>query len=291
MGNIEEASKLLLEGNNLKKKIINYNINEEIKIFNIIKKEFKKIKFNTSVSKDNEKIIFILGMPRSGTSLVEQIVSSHSEVFGGGELPILSNIIRKNFFPNESNGITDFNEKINDEMMINQLKEDYLKYIENFKYNEKYISDKSPLNFRWIGFIKLIFPNAKIIHCIRDPKNNCLSMFKNLFEGGLGFTYDQKDLVTYFKNYLELMNFWKLNFKETILDIRYENLISNSEEEIKKIIKFCNLEWEEKCLEFHKNKSPIKTMSTAQARMPIYKSSINSFEKFSNFFQVLDKDL
>ena len=291
MGNLEEASKLLIEGNSLKKKIINYNINDEINIFETIKEEFKKINFINSSSKNDEKIIFILGMPRSGTSLVEQIISSHSEVFGGGELPILSNIIRKHFFPDESNSIKDFNEKINNEILINQLKENYLKYIKNFKFNERFISDKSPLNFRWIGFIKIIFPNAKIIHCIRDPKNNCLSMFKNLFEGGLGFTYDQKDLVTYYKNYLELMNFWKLNFKETILDIRYENLISNSEEEIKKIIKFCNLEWEEKCLEFHKNKSPIKTMSTAQARMPIYKSSVNSFEKFSNFFQILNKEL
>jgi tetratricopeptide (TPR) repeat protein len=291
LGNLEEASKMLIEGNNLKKKIINYNINDEINIIETVKKEFKKINFKTSLSKNNEKIIFILGMPRSGTSLVEQIVSSHSQVFGGGELPILSNIVRKNFFPDETNSIEEFNEKINDEILINQLKEDYLKYINNFKFNEKFISDKSPLNFRWIGFIKLIFPNSKIIHCTRDPKNNCLSMFKNLFEGGLGFTYDQKDLVKYYKTYLELMSFWKLSFDSTILDVKYEDLISNSKEEIKRIIDFCNLEWEEQCLEFHKNKTPIKTMSTAQARMPIYKSSLNPFEKFSNYFQILEKNL
>lgn len=116
-------------------------------------------------------------------------------------------------------------------------------------------------------------------------------MFKNLFEGGLGFTYDQKDLVKYYKTYLELMSFWKLSFDSTILDVKYEDLISNSKEEIKRIIDFCNLEWEEQCLEFHKNKTPIKTMSTAQARMPIYKSSLNPFEKFSNYFQILEKNL
>ena len=98
-------------------------------------------------------------------------------------------------------------------------------------------------------------------------------MFKNLFEGGLNFTYSQEDLVEYFNHYQELMNFWKLHNSDMILDIKYENLISNNEDEIKKIIKFCGLEWDDNCLTFHKNKSPIKTMSTSQARKPIYKTN------------------
>ena len=153
------------------------------------------------------------------------------------------------------------------------------------------MTDKAPLNFRWIGFIKNIFPNAKIIHCNRDPKNNCFSIFKNLFEGGLNFSYNQNDLVKYYKSYLNLMEFWKSKYSDSIFDIKYENLISNSEEEIKKIIKFCNLEWEDNCLSFHNNKTPIKTMSTAQARKPIYKSSIKGFDKFKDYFSILDKNL
>ena len=114
-------------------------------------------------------------------------------------------------------------------------------------------------------------------------------MFKNVFEGGLNFTYDQEDLVKYYNQYLELMNFWKSKYANSIYSIKYEELIENNEEEIKKIIKFCNLSWDEKCLSFHKNKTPIKTMSTAQARKPIYKSSLNSFEKYKNYFKEINK--
>ena len=116
-------------------------------------------------------------------------------------------------------------------------------------------------------------------------------MYKNLFEGGLNFTYDQIDLVKYYKQYQILMNFWQSLFKDCILEVKYENLINNSSSEIKKIINYCELNWEEKCLSFHKNTTPIKTMSTAQARKPIYKSSINAFDKFKKFFIHLDNNL
>ena len=121
-------------------------------------------------------------MPRSGTSLVEQIITSHSEVFGGGELPILSNIIRNNFIEDDKLLNNDFEKKMEDPLIITKLKKDYYEFIKFFNYKEKYITDKAPLNFRWIGLIKHLFPGAKIIHCKREPKNNCLSMFKNLFE-------------------------------------------------------------------------------------------------------------
>tara|TARA_B100000963_G_C22092188_1_gene436972 strand:+ start:73 stop:423 length:351 start_codon:yes stop_codon:yes gene_type:complete len=116
-------------------------------------------------------------------------------------------------------------------------------------------------------------------------------MFKNLFEGGLNFTYDQKDLVDYYKSYLNLMNFWKLKFPDSIFEVKYENLISDSEKTIKEIIKFNNLEWEENCLNYHKNKTPIKTMSTAQARKPIYKSSLNPFEKYKEYLTIIEKSI
>ena len=116
-------------------------------------------------------------------------------------------------------------------------------------------------------------------------------MFKNLFEGGLNFTYNQEDLVKYYNSYRDLINFWKSKYPSVILDVQYENLISDSEKQIKKIIEFCNLTWEDKCLSFHENKSPIKTMSTAQARKPIYKSSVDAFEKFKNYFTIIEKNL
>ena len=291
MGNIKQSAKYLLEGNKLKKELINYKISPELNLLNETQEKFNKIKIETPSNIKEAEVIFILGMPRSGTSLIEQIITSHSNVFGGGELPILSNIIKYNFIKNETSIIENFEEILEDPLKVNKLKLDYLKYIKSFKFNEKFITDKAPLNFRWIGFIKVLFPNAKIIHCVRDPKNNCLSMFKNLFEGGLNFTYDQNDLVNYYKSYLDIMKFWKSKFPNSIFDVQYENLVSNSEKIVKDVIKFCNLKWEENCLNYHKNKTPIKTMSTAQARKPIYNSSLNQFEKYKEYFNILEKKL
>ena len=116
-------------------------------------------------------------------------------------------------------------------------------------------------------------------------------MYKNLFEGGLNFTYSQEDLVEYYKNYQDLMDCWKSIFPNKVFDVKYEFLIENHEEQIKKIIKFCSLTWDENCLSFHKNKSPIKTMSTSQARRPIYKSSLKAFDKFKKYLTILDNNL
>ena len=286
LGNIDHASKYLIEGNKIKKELINYNVRKDIDLINDIKKKFLQLKKeNQSLTKN--KIIFILGLPRSGTSLVEQIITSHSDVFGGGELPILSKIVKEHFIKNEKILLENF-EEIN---LLDKLRNEYQNYLNFFKFSEKYITDKAPLNFRWIGFIKLLFPNAKIIHCKRDPKNNCLSMFKNLFEGGLNFTYDQDDLVRYHQNYLDLINFWNEKYPGEIFNINYEELISNNEIIIRKLIEYCGLNWEENCLSFHKNKTPIKTMSTAQARSPIYKTSLNQFDKYKRYLTILEKNL
>ena len=290
LGRIDYSSKYLIEANKIKKEIINYNVKKEIDLIDDIMEIFNQIENETPDSIEN-KVIFILGLPRSGTSLVEQIITSHSQVFGGGELPILSNIIKKNFIKNERINFENLNENLKKKELLNNLRDEYKNYVNFFKFEEKYITDKAPLNFRWIGFIKILFPKAKIIHCKRDPKDNCLSMFKNLFEGGLNFTYDQEDLVKYYKSYEALINFWNDKYPGTIFNISYEKLISNNHEEIRKLIKYCNLDWEENCLSFHKNKTPIKTMSTAQARNPIYKTSLKSFDKYKKYLEIIEKKL
>ncbi len=290
---IEEAFKNLSRGNQIKRNLINYNINDEITLFNQIKKIFsnidKKKILNNFTSKKN--LIFILGMPRSGTSLVEQIITSHSNVFGGGELPQLSKIVKDSLMNNNVFSEGKVNTLINDEISATQLRKDYYEYLERFNSDKDFITDKAPLNFRWIGLIKILFPNSKIIHCTRDPKDNCLSLYKNFFEGGLNFSYNQKELATYYKLYLDLMNFWQDLFPGSIYEAKYEKIINNPESEIKAMVKFCELSWENDCLNFHKNKTPIKTMSTAQARQPIYKSSLNSYEKFSPFLKDLNNNI
>jgi len=291
MGLYEKAFKNFDEGNQIKKKITNYNINKEITFFTQLKNIFSQIDFNKKFkeSAPSKNIIFILGMPRSGTSLIEQIVTSHSGVFGAGELPQLSHIVKNKLMYQDTLLEENIKNLINNPSFANILRKDYYDYLKRFQSNELFITDKAPLNFRWIGLIKILFPDSKIIHCSRNPKDNFLSLYKNLFEGGLNFSYNQKDLATYYSLYSDLMNFWETLFPGSIYEAKYEKIIENSEDEIKKIINFCGLPWEESCLQFHKNKTPIKTMSTAQARQPIYKSSVNSFEKFSPFLSELNK--
>ena len=235
-------------------------------------------------------MIFILGMPRSGTSLVEQIISSHTQVYGAGELDYLEILIANNFNKNNvfnANILKDTNSKNN----FNEISTQYHKFLETLEAKEKFITDKAPLNFLWIGFIKIFFPNAKIIHCVRDPKDNCLSLYKNVFDKNLNWTYSQSDLSEYYINYYQLMKFWNIKIPNFIYNVSYENLISKPDKEIKNLIKYCGLGWEDKCLKFYNNKKPIKTVSSAQARQRLYNSSISSSKNYEAYLSVLFSNL
>ena len=291
MGLIEKSFKHLDIANSTRRKSLDFNINNEANFFNKLKNIFTKIDFSRNFINNIEekKIIFILGMPRSGTSLTEQIITSHSSVFGAGELPQLSRIVKTKLMINDDLSEENILNLVKNEDFASQLRADYFNYLKRFNTSKPFITDKAPLNFRWIGFIKILFPNSKIIHCSRNPKDNCLSIFKNFFEGGSDFGYNQKELGTYYNLYLNLMNFWEEQFPNTIYNAQYEKIIEDPEKEIKNMIKFCNLNWEEECLQFYNNKTPIKKLSTAQARKPIYKSSKNSFEKFAPYLTDLNK--
>ncbi len=266
--------------NDTKKKFITRNFENEYKTFNNLRTFFDNYKFfNKKTLK--KKIIFILGLPRSGTSLVEQIISSHSEVYGCGELEFINKIVRDNLY---KNNILDKSKlKDIDQNKIDNMSKEYLDLVEKFDPNSKVFTDKAPLNFAWIGIIKLLLPNSKIIHCSRNPKDNILSLYKNDFDDRLNFTYDLNDLTKFYKEYRDLMDFWTKKFQNEIYDANYEKILINPEEEIKKLLKFCDLNYEKNCLNFYKTKRPIKTVSSAQARQPIYKSSMSSYQRYEKY--------
>ena len=286
---IEDAYQFLKIGNDLRKKKSKYNIFSDLNLIKKIKQLFENLDLEKFTNNKSEKIIVVLGMPRSGTSLVEQIISPHSNVFGGGELPYMDMLMKKYFVNNDEIQLNDALKSIKNSNKIESIANEYLDFTRNLNIKNKIFLDKSLLNFLWIGFIKILFPNAKIIHCHRDPKNNCLSIYKNLFRDGLGFAHNEEDLVKFYKTYEDLMNFWKSKNIKNLIDVNYEELINNNNYEIKRIIKHCEFEWEESCLSFYKNKNPIKTISAAQARKPIYKSSLNTFDQYKNFLEVIDK--
>ena len=180
VGKIENAYKYLKIGNDLRKKKSKYNINNDINLIKKIKNLFTNLDLHQFSHDNPTKIIFVLGMPRSGTSLVEQIISSHSRVFGGGELPYMDILVKKYFMNDDEIQINEALKNIDNTNKIKSIANEYSNYTKNLNINNKFFLDKSLLNFLWIGFIKILFPNAKILHCHRDPKNNCLSIYKNL---------------------------------------------------------------------------------------------------------------
>ncbi len=276
----DKSFSFLKKANDLKKEIINYKIENDKKLFKDIISFHNDNKLTKNILEGKEKkIIFIVGMPRTGTSMVEQIISNHSEVEGGGEISILSFYFDKFF--NDKKKEKDIHKN------LSLIKEEYLNYLNKISQSE-IITDKAPLNFRWIGLINFMFPESKIIHCTRNPLENCWSIFKNEFERGMFFSNSFDDISNYYKLYKNLMSYWKKQSEINIFDLSYEDLVNDSENKIKKLINFCGLDWQDSCLEFYKNKKSIKTVSFLQARKPIYKDSLKGSIKFKKYLVELE---
>ena len=269
-------------GNDILKINSTFNIDEE-------RKNFLKLKnFNYQLNKDfslNEKrkIIFIVGMPRSGTSLVEQILSSHNDVYGGGELTFLKNTIDSKFLK----------EKINDNsnIIFQDSHNDYINKISLINDSKKIFTDKTPLNFKYIGFIKKIFPSSKIIICKRNKYDICWSNYKNYFAENLPFNNNLSDLGNYYKLYDDLIKFWEDAYQDELYSMNYSQLINSPEGEIKRLLEFCKLEWDPNCMQHEKNTKTIKTASVTQARKPINKLGLNTSAPFMSFLGELKESI
>tara|TARA_B100000780_G_C21096997_1_gene442490 strand:- start:186 stop:1775 length:1590 start_codon:yes stop_codon:yes gene_type:complete len=286
MKNFKKSFFYLEQANSLKNRMSKYNSNEDDQLFKDIMNTFKDYNFDNidNVKDSNKQIIFIVGLPRSGTSLIEQIISSHSKIYGAGELSFLENLMRSNFLLNEKFKFPNLNDPKN-LSFFQEITKKYFELINYFKKEESIITDKAPLNFRWIGFIKIFFPNAKVIHCVRQPKDNCLSLYKNIFDENQNWTYNQDNLLNYYNNYRKLMSFWEKKLPNFIYECKYEDIINNPNNKISELIKFCDLKLEDQCLEFYKSKRAIKTLSVAQANQPLYNTSISSNENFKTFLK------
>ena len=293
--NYKKSYEYFKKANNLQKKLIkNYSVSEEEQLFKKIKKIFKNTDFKKYPKnrENNDKLIFIIGLPRSGTTLTHQIVSAHSKVYGAGELFFLDQFMNNNINIDNFNSIFKEYLNINDDK-VNEIAKEYFTKLSFINTDKKILLDKNPLNFQWVGFIKILFPSAKIIHCTRNLKDTALSIYKNAFDtNSLRWSNSEDDLYKYMSLYCDLMKFWEEKLPGFIYEINYQKLIENQKEQIKKLIEFCELNWEENCLNFNKISTPIKTVSLTQAREPIYKTSINSNKKYHsylNFFKKIEK--
>ena len=290
----KESSDFFIRANNIQKKIHkNYSIKKEIELFKKIKKIFNKTIFEKYPNfSGNKKLIFIVGLPRSGTTLAHQILAAHSKVYGADEMVILDRFMQKNIRENNNKNFNYLFENFNNanEKNLKKIIENYFSKINYIKTNKNIILDKNPLNFQWLGFIKILFPNSKIIHCTRNLKDTALSLYKNAFEiNSIVWSNNQDDIVKYISIYLDLMKFWEKKLPNFIYNLNYEKLIENKVNEIRKILNFCNLEWEDDCLNFNKKANPIKTVSVVQARNAIYKTSLKGHEKYKDYLNIFKK--
>ena len=279
----EKGLQLIIAGNSLRKKELKYKTQKSKDIFDKIKNNFKELNIkNEKTSPDSiSQPIFIVGMPRSGTTLVEQILSSHSSIYGAGELDFLDNAI---------NLIDWQNNKIQKKDII-EIRKNYINELKKIS-KTTYTTDKMPLNFRWIGFIAYAFPNAKILHIKRDAMATCWSNYKNNFsKAGLSFSFDQIDIAEYYKLYEDLMKFWQKKFPEKIYELNYDKLTENQELESRKIFNYLGLKWENSVLEFHNYNRVIQTHSNIQVRKKMYRGSSQQWKKYKPWLQPMLNNL
>ena len=286
----DKSFKHYAEGNWQQRKQISYNAEDyKISIDELID-FFDKNKnlYNSKAQSNFDDPIFILGLPRSGSTMIEQILSSHSLIEGTQELPNILAISRDIKLIDQKKGYPQ------NLLGLNQSYFDDLgkKYIDETKWarsSKPFFIDKMPNNFVHIGLIKLILPKAKIIDARRNPMDTCFSCFKQYFAKGQHFTYDLDDIARYYKDYVRLMDYWKKLFPEEIFTIHYEQVIDNPNDRIRDLLEFCNVKFEDNCINFHKSKRPVKTASSEQVRQPMYKTGLDYWKNYSNNLDTLLK--
>ena len=290
--NHSESFKFLLEGNKLKRSTYHYNTFDDREYFNKLMLFFSDEFFrkHDNIGYPDPTPIFIVGMPRSGTSLVEQILSSHPDVYGAGELTKINHITSKIKDDDKAKTFPDNLARLTNDNFY-ELGKYYIDEIRQYSKNAEYITDKMPQNFLRIGFIKTILPNAKVIYCSRNPLDNCLSIFKNYFSAQHKYAYQLKELGEYYNLHLNLMVYWHKVLPGFVYNITYENLVDNTKKEIQNLLEFCKLQWNDNCLEFYKTKRTVSTISNVQVRSPIYKNSINLWENYNQELQPLKEIL
>jgi tetratricopeptide (TPR) repeat protein len=234
--------------------------------------------------------VFIIGMPRSGTTLIEQILASHPEVFGAGELREMGSLVAHI----AGRKLEGFPERLLSAAGedLRRIGADYVGAVMRKAPDATRITDKMPGNFIFAGLIHLVLPNARIIHACRDPRDTALSCFSLLFSEGLEFTYDLGELGRYYRAYHHLMAHWREVLPPGVmLDVQYEDLVRDLEGAARRIVTHCGLEWHDNCLDFHKTERSVLTASAAQVRRPIYESSIGRWRQYEDMLESLLREL
>ena len=284
IGEHDRSFDYIAAGNRLRRQRLNYSPAESEARFADIKAAFTPELFarHPHAGDPDPTPIFVLGMPRSGTSLVEQIIASHPDVHGGGEFTLLNQLVSSLGRGGSPLRFAELLAGIADPQ-LKALGTRYVSDLRGLSADKRFITDKTPGNFLLIGMIRLVLPNATIIHCRRDPVDTCLSIYRTYFGAeGLRYAYDLAELGHYYRLYADLMAHWRTVLPGFVHDVDYESLIADFDGEAPKILAACGLDWREECRNFATANRPVHTASSAQVRQPIYKTSVGQAARYGN---------
>ena len=293
VGRYGDSFRYLLAGNGLKRQQIPYHEAATLMAFEHIRAAFTpELMHALRDSGDPSSLpVFVVGMPRSGTTLIEQILGSHPQAFAAGELPSLSHVFAC-MRPGGNIAASPQAIRHVSRRDLQRLGADYVAEIKRLAPAAARVIDKMPSNFLFIGFIHLALPNARIIHAVRDPVDTCVSCFSKLFVAGQHQTYDLAELGRYYRHYQGLMQFWDRSLPpDRILDVSYEDVVADLEGQARRIVAYCGLEWDPCCLAFHETQRPVRTASAPQVRQPLYRSAIGRAQRYEPFLQPLLAEL
>lgn len=284
VGDYADAFAHAVQGNALQRTGLDYSPAETEREFDCLIEAFSASRFSSLPTLGGDEVtpIFVVGMPRSGTSLVEQILSCHPQVFGAGELPYLKNLIIER---REKLGGIGVGEMVGSMCPADfeQFGRDYLQRLRQHAPDARFIVDKMPANFERLGLIRMALPGAKVIYCQRQAEDNCLSIFTIQFgASGLGYACSLDQLGHYYRQHARLMAHWHALMPGFIFDNRYEDMVADQEAQTRKLLAFCGLDWNDACLEFFRHDRPVHTASSLQVRQPIYKSSVDRWKLYGD---------
>jgi tetratricopeptide (TPR) repeat protein len=288
LGESQRSFEHLQAGSRQRRGLMKYDVDRDLETIEAIKSTFGPEVFDGAAEGyDNGEAIFILGMPRTGTTLVERILASHSDVFAAGELnnlavQLMGMLRAKNAGKSLSR---DDLVRSSSTLDFRQLGETYIRSTRPFTGKTPRFIDKMPLNYLYIGLIHLALPNATIINLQRDPMDTCYAIYKQLFVDAYPFSYDLEELARYYVAYHGLMEHWHSVLPGIVHSVRYEALVDDIEGMTRRMLDACGLEWQPQCLRFHENKEASTTASTAQIRRPVYRSSVGKWRDYRDQLQ------
>jgi len=284
----------LQRGAECRRSQMNYRVETDIEIISELTDVYSTEFFSTSEPGDSSaEPIFIVGLPRTGTTLVERILGSHSAVYSAGEL---DNFGREMMRQVQKSGIEKATNRAGiiaqcSKLDFADLGRAYIDSTRPMTQDKPRFIDKLPFNYLYVGLIHRALPNARIVNLVRHPMATCYSIYKQLFRDPYPFSYDLEDLARYYLAYRDLMTHWHRALPGVIHSVSYEDVVENTESESRRLLAFCDLDWEDRCLRFYENKQAATTASAAQVRKPVYRSSLDRWKKYREFLQPVEKIL